>query len=45
MKIFKISKFHDQKYFPSIPILNDYFDKKINTLPWPIIGSIKPADL
>ncbi|CAD8150652.1 unnamed protein product [Paramecium octaurelia] len=44
-KMYRVSKFHDQKYLPQIPILNQYLENKINSLPWPVIGDVNSNQL
>ncbi|CAK65715.1 unnamed protein product (macronuclear) [Paramecium tetraurelia] len=44
-KMFRVSKFHDQKCMPQVPILIQYLDSKIKSLPWPIIGDVNPNQL
>ncbi|CAD8064186.1 unnamed protein product [Paramecium sonneborni] len=44
-KLFRVSKFHDLKYLPQIPILNQYLESKIKSVPWPIIGDVNSNQL
>ncbi|CAD8142291.1 unnamed protein product [Paramecium pentaurelia] len=44
-KMFRVSKFHDQKHLPQIPILNQYLGCKIKSLPWPVIGDVNSTQL